>query len=237
MVARGVTSLPVPAVPRSVPPSRTVSAPYPLPEAMSSPTRSTPALIDRREALRRTSLLLGGIISAPTVAALLSGCDAPAPAAGWTPRALSATEAAQVATIVGHIIPTTDTPGAREAGVDRFIDRMLAEYYSTDNRAAFLRGLADVDRRAHAVKGTAFLDLDPGEQRDLLTALDAEAYRRETVSTAPGQPPFMRAMKELTLLGYYTSQAGATQELRYARVPGRFDGCVAFENIGRSWAT
>jgi hypothetical protein len=199
---------------------------------MSSFSPLRPDSIDRREALRCTALLLGGAISAPTLAAMLAGCETPAAGeTGWRPSALSDEQGAQVATIAEHIIPATDTPGARGAGVHRFIDRMLAEYYSADERAAFLAGLADVDTRAKNAKGKTFLDLSPSEQRDVLAALDAEAYRR-----AP-HPTFFRTMKELTLLGYYTSQIGATQELKYARVPGRFDGCIPFVTIGRAWST
>jgi hypothetical protein len=199
---------------------------------MSSSSPLRPDSIDRREALRRTALLLGGAISAPTLAAMLAGCETPAAGeAGWTPSALSDEQGAQVATIAEHIIPATDTPGARGAGVHRFIDRMLAEYYSADGRAAFLAGLADVDRRAKDAKSKTFLALSPSEQRDVLAVLDAEAYRQGP------HPTFFRTMKELTLLGYYTSQIGATQELKYARVPGRFDGCIPLATIGRAWST
>jgi gluconate 2-dehydrogenase gamma chain len=232
-----------------------------------------PGSIDRREALRRTALLLGGAISAPTLAAMLAGCETPAAGeTGWTPRALTTAQGALVATIAEHIIPTTDTPGARAAGVDRFIDTMLAEYYSPDERSAFLAGLADVDARARATKGKAFSDLPSPEQRDVLLLLDDEAYRRAPAPATnaaasavrgedaeqtrtegaaadqrkqdpvrphpePKRHPFFRTMKELTLLGYYTSQAGATQELKYAQVPGRFDGCIPFASIGRAWST
>jgi gluconate 2-dehydrogenase gamma chain len=240
---------------------------------MSASSPRLPGLIDRREALRRAALLLGGAISAPTLAAMLAGCETPAVGeAGWTPRALSDAQGAQVATIAEHIIPTTDTPGARAAGVHRFIDTMLAEYYSPDERSAFLAGLADIDARARVTKGRIFLELSPPEQRDVLTLVDAEAYRRapapaRNVAAAagggqdaeetrtegatadqrkkdparphpePGRQPFFRTMKELTLLGYYTSQIGAAQELKYAQVPGRFDGCVPFSSIGRAWST
>jgi gluconate 2-dehydrogenase gamma chain len=225
--------------------------------------------MDRREALRRTALLLGGAISAPTLAALLAGCETPSASESWTPRAMTVDQGALTATIAEQIIPTTDTPGAREAGVHRFIDRMLAEYYTPDERAAFLAGLADVDSRARAARGKTFVALSAVEQHALLVALDAEAYRamppaapnagvrgqdaastRSEGATAdqrtkeptrpvpePRHQPFFRTIKELTLLGYYTSQVGATRELKYTAIPGRFDGCVPYASIGRAWAT
>lgn len=198
-----------------------------------------PENIDRREALRRTALLLGGAISAPTLAAFLAGCEAPPVAEkGWKPAALTDEQGAMVATIAEQIIPATNTPGARAAGVHRFIDKMLAEYYQPAERDAFLAGLADVDRRARETKGKSFLRLSAADQHDVLASLDAEAYRRTSprAVAAPTPPPFFRTMKELTLLGYYTSQVGATVELRHAPVPGRFEGCIPLSRVGRAWA-
>ena len=43
-------------------------------------------------------------------------------------------------------------------------------------------------------------------------------------------------MKELTLVGYYTSEAGATEELTYEPVPGVWEGCVPYEDIGSAWS-
>ena len=220
--------------------------------------------IDRREALRRAALLLGGAVSAPALAGVLAGCRAAdAPRGAWSPRALTAEQAAAVATIAEHIVPETDTPGARAAGVDRFIDTMLAEYYGPDERARFVDGLTDVDARARRSYGRAFLRCSRDEQVALLTALDREAFatparparpdpdratQRGVATTPPADtsraaapaphapPPFFRTMKELTLLGYYTSEPGATRELRYARVPGRFEGCVPLARVGRAWA-
>lgn len=227
---------------------------------MSSPAEG----IDRREALRQTALLLGGILSAPTVAAVFAACDAPAAATGRS-GPLSAEQKALVEAIAEQIIPETDTPGARGAGVPRFIETMLADYYSADQRAQFLAGLADIDARSRRAYGKRFVDCSRREQHDVLAALDREAYHdgaasiagtgrmedrgRTENATADQRPddstrtkargsrtPFFRTMKELTLVGYYTSQVGATRELRYAQVPGRFDGCVPFATIARAWA-
>ena len=65
----------------------------------------------------------------------------------------------------------------------------------------------------------------------------AEAKMDTTRRGSSRQPPhFFRTMKELTVLGYYTSQIGATKELRHAPIPGRFNGCVPLKTVGRTWA-
>src|SRR5687767_554297 len=102
-------------------------------------------LIGRREALRRAALLLGGVLSAPAIAGVLAGCDARSTEGTW--RALTAEQADLVATIADHIIPETDTPGARAAGVAVFIDKMLAGHYGDEDRRRVLNGLADADAR------------------------------------------------------------------------------------------
>jgi hypothetical protein len=180
-------------------------------------------VIDRREALRRAALALGGALSTPLVTAVLAGCSEKADGA-WRPRALTADQVDLVAAIAEHILPETDTPGARGVGVHRFIDTLLAESYPATERAAFVAGLADVDARAQRASGQSFLRATPAEQLALLEQLDREAA------------PFFRIMKELTLVGYYTSEVGATRELHHAPVPGRYEGCVPLARIGRTWA-
>jgi len=190
--------------------------------------------IDRREALRRAALLLGGALSASTVAGVLAGCEARrTPDGAWVPRALSSDQLDLVATIAEHILPETDTPGARAVGVHRFIDAMLADSFADEERRHFLAGLSDVDARAQRSWGCAFLRCATHEQRAVLDQLDREAF---AAALDRGAPPFFRTMKELTLVGYYTSEAGATRELRHAPVPGHFEGCVPLDQIGRAWA-
>ena len=178
-------------------------------------------MVDRREALRRAALLLGGALAAPTVAGVLAGCEARrVPDGAWKPRALTPDQADLVATIAEHILPETDTPGARAVGVHRFIDAMLAESYPADDRA----------RRTC---GRPFLQCATTDQRALLVQLDHEAF---AAKRDLDEAPFFRTMKELTLVGYYTSEIGATHELRHAPVPGHFEGCVPRSAIGRTWA-
>src|SRR5689334_23400200 len=105
--------------------------------------------IDRREALRRAALFLGGVLSAPTIAGVLAGCESRrADANASTPRALNGDQLELVATMTEHILPETDTPGARAAGVHHFIDTMLSEYYPAKEKQLFIDGLGDVDARS-----------------------------------------------------------------------------------------
>src|SRR5213076_416984 len=137
-------------------PMRTVMHPLPglawrtscKAEAVGAPpmTQTSNEPIDRREALRRAALLLGGALAAPTVAGVLAGCQAArVPDGAWAPRALSRAQVELVAAMAEHILPETDTPGARAAGVHRFIDAMLAESFPPSERERFLAGLAEVD--------------------------------------------------------------------------------------------
>src|SRR4030081_1135802 len=131
-------------------------------------------LITRREALARTALLLGGTLAASTITGAERAVWAATP--GWRPRTLSAQEAEMVATMAEHIIPTTDTPGGRAAGVHRLVDALLTEFYGPAERNRFLAGLRALNIRAIREHGAPFLRCTAREQVDLLTALDAEAY-------------------------------------------------------------
>jgi hypothetical protein len=200
-----------------------------------TPTR--PDVIDRREALRRAALMLGGVLSAPVVAGVLTGCEARRVSGGaWRPRALSPEQVDLVATIAEHILPETDTPGARAVGVHQFIDAMLADAYSEADRRRFVAGLAAVDARARAACGGSFVACGLEQQRALLDDLDRETFAQPFPPPGGTDVPFFRTMKELTLVGYYTSEVGATRELHHAPVPGRYDGCVPLAQIGRTWA-
>lgn len=196
---------------------------------MESEPRLSGDAIGRREALRRTAMLLGASLSAPAIAGVFAGCSSRIEGS-WTPLALTSEQGELVATIAEHIIPETDTPGARAAGVHVFIDKMLAEHYPPAVRQRVLDGLTDTDARARRDCGGPFIRCSADEQRTLLTRIDQDAFPE------PREPSWFRTVKELTILGYYTSEIGAMQELRHVRVPGRFEGCVPLAKIGRAWA-
>ena len=189
-------------------------------------------MIHRREALRRAACLLGAAISAPTLEAVLAGCQHPGASAGN--RTLSPEQREMVLAMAEHILPETDTPGARTARVDEFIDAMLTDFYLPDRRDRFLAGLDGVDARARRVFGSGFAKLTPDQQLEQVKALNDEAFRPGGGSR-DGLRSFFRMFKELVVVGYYTSEVGATKELR-ANPAGPWRADIPYAELGRSWS-
>ena len=134
---------------------------------------------------------------------------ATAQAAAYTPKALTKAQLETVAALAELIIPTTETPGARAALVDRFIDNVMANT-RPDDKERFLAGLTWIDARSNALFGKPFTGATPELQTELLTKLAApDGHAAED---APGVP-FFTAMKTMTIAGYYSTQIGLMQEL------------------------
>jgi hypothetical protein len=190
--------------------------------------------VNRRDAVKAIGVLLGTAVTPSVARAVGAGYRASAPGAPLL--FLTPYQGELVATLTEHIIPATDTPGARAARVDAFIDGLLADVFTADERNRFAAGLAEVEARARAAHGATFLTATPAQQVALLTTMQGEA-RAAGGSPSPSLPrPFFPWLKELTLVGYYTSEIGASQELRYVHVAGRYDGDVPYRQIGRAYS-
>lgn len=194
--------------------------------------------MDRRDALKRTALLMGGMVSAPAIMGVLKGCTAK-PGIDWKPEFLTQDQASVVSTVSEIIIPRTDTPGAKDAGVPSFIDQMLKEVYSAEDQKLFTDGLAAFNEEAKKAYDEEFSDLDEEDQAALVKKLHDAAIEVEKTTDPAPKRPFILQMKELTMLGFFTSEVGATQVLQYLPVPGAYKGCVPLSEAGngKTWAT
>jgi hypothetical protein len=139
--------------------------------------------------------------------------------------------------MIDQIIPATDTPGAKDARVNEFIDVILTDWAAEEERKDFLKGLAGVDEQSMAVFGKNFVEARSPQQVVLLEAMEdaSQIIRRRRVrrSTAPVEERdpqlrgnFFRVFKGITLHGYYTSEIGFTQELKEQIIPGASHGCT-----------
>lgn len=189
-------------------------------------------LINRKEALKRVSYLMGGVIGAPTVLGFLSGCTASTAAAkNFSPDQI--TFLSQVSDI---IIPETDTPGAAEVGVPKFMDDMIFTIWEEEDRNDFLKKMEAFQKKAAKDLGKPFTEATEQERTAYINKEHEAVFGGNVDWDAPR--PFIWTMKEMTITGYFSSEVGMTQVLQYTLVPGYFDGCLPYEEAGGNvWAT
>ena len=195
--------------------------------------------IDRRQA----ALSFGALWTALVIPA---GALAQAtPALTWTPKALTAIQARTLDAVAELIIPATDTPGAREAGVPAFVDRWVGNWCAAADAKAIRTGLDRIEADAKAAHGAGFASLTVQQQTSILLRHDVPAVaagvgRGDTetglTNAAARAAPFFPQLKELVTVGYFTSRAGAMKAVRYDPNPGAYKGCVPLSQIGRAWA-
>ncbi len=176
-------------------------------------------MIKRREALERISLILGGTLSTQMTAGVMGQVLNEGASVDITEG-----QAMLLAELADVIIPTTDTPGAKAAGVEQFIIRVLRDCYVIDDQKTFYTALAKIDEASRTAHGTGFVDLTP-EQK---IAMVEDTTKTNTA--------FFKQMKQFTLVGYFTSEIGATQALEYLPIPGKFEGDVPFKPGQKAWA-
>jgi len=187
--------------------------------------------MNRREAIASVAWLLGGTVVG---ADLLTSCT---PKAKQVNELFDQDQVAVLNEVADTILPATKTPGAKAANVGPFMAVMVKDCYTPEDQQVFIKGLKQLDKASQQKYKKTFMELEGKHRTALLTALDAEqrAYMRDKKPEAPSH--YFRMMKELTLLGYFTSEAGATQALRYVAVPGRYEGCVDYKKGDRAWAS
>jgi hypothetical protein len=190
--------------------------------------------MNRREAVRNVALLLGTALSASTLSAL-EGCNPKGP----ENYVLKAPETRSLlAEVAETIIPKTDTPGAKEAKVEDFIVTMLNDCYKTTDQQVVLDGLKKIDAASEKQYKKPFMDISADQKTALLTEIDKErvAYNKRDNKKEGDPTHYFQMLKELTLLGYFTSEPGATKALRYVPVPGKFEGCIPYKKGDKAWA-
>jgi hypothetical protein len=198
-------------------------------------------LVNRREAILRVSALLGGVAFVGgnnLLAAVEKANSAVEPA----PGTFSAQDVAYLDEIAETILPATKTPGAKAAKTGAFMALMVTDCYSPAERKVFLDGMRKVDEAMRKAHNVSFMAATPEQRLAVLTTLDHEQKRmmdaREAAKAASPQPAhYFRMMKELALLGFFTSKIGCTQALRYVEAPGRFDPCLPYTPGEPAWAS
>jgi hypothetical protein len=210
---------------------------------MSNPTR--------RQVLQQITAMLGGaaLIGGDSLAVFTFDDTARATAMVQGAGAFTAAEIALLDEIAETILPQTSTPGAKAAKTGAFMALMVTDTYTDRNQAVFREGLTQVDAASTRAHGVSFMAATPAQRLVVAETLDREqkavmdarlappTNRAPLPSSSNDDPPhYFRLMKELALLGFFTSEIGMTQALRYIESPGRYDPCAPHAPGDRAWA-
>lgn len=186
----------------------------------------------------------------------LEGCNTPG---SELINGFSERDIALLDEIAETILPKTNTPGAKDAAVGVFITVMVNDCYTPQDQQVFREGMVLLNDACQNKFNTDFMKATKEERHELLLSLDREAKVYQEKVTAfnneqneKEQEEFERGnlafkksfmsshyytmMKQLTLLGFFTSEKGATEALRYVPVPGRYDACIPYHKGDRAWA-
>lgn len=215
--------------------------------------------MNRRELLNRIAALTGVAVIGGDV--FLMQVNAAPISFGNTALRFTAREINLLDEIGETIIPTTDTPGAKAAKTGKFMEVMVRDCYTIPQQNAFMSGLKAFPEECMQQYGKSFFSMTTRQRHDLLVTLEKEAKafnetqqerdknRRHVLETENKDNSyamqkefealprhFYTMVKQLTLLGFFTSQTGMTKTLRYVAIPGRYDGNVPYIKGQRAWA-
>ncbi|WP_284449818.1 gluconate 2-dehydrogenase subunit 3 family protein [Spongiibacter tropicus] len=153
---------------------------------------------------------------------------------------LTAAQKSTLAMLTETIIPRTETPGAMDAGVPRFVELMVFEWLNEDERRLFLEGFNALMTTVQEQYQQPFDELPESTRVDILDDLEREAsdsswYAFGEIPVYVSDAPFICQLKELTIWGFFTSEVGGTQVLRYEAMPMKFDGHRKLDDDDSSW--
>lgn len=195
--------------------------------------------MNRRDVIKSSALFVGYAVSTTALSNLFISCKSEVQL-DWKPVFLSNNQARTISEMTECILPRTQTPGAKDLHIDRFIDKMLKDLLSADEQKDFVEGLNAFESACKSQNGASFAESTPQQQTAFLQKMDKEAAKLDpsvwVANVGKAAPtPFYRRVKALTLLGYYTSQDIGEKVLSFDPIPGVFIGCMPLAQVGNAW--
>jgi hypothetical protein len=211
--------------------------------------------MERRELLKMIAVITGGAVIGGEF--LFTGCKNPDSAV--KPLAFTEEDIAFLDEVAETILPQTTTAGAKAAGVGRHITVMVTDCYTKEDQEIFHTGMKQLNEACDKMHGHDFMKATPEERTELLVSLDKErkeyhkkksdfdnvenekdkeertkgndGYKKKTMPNH-----YFQQMKQLTISGYFTSEKGRKEGLRYTPVPGKFQGEIDYKKGDKIFA-
>lgn len=196
--------------------------------------------MNRREALKHSSLILGYTLSASALSQVWSGCTSK-PSSDWKPSFFTKEQFATISEIAERILPTTDIPGAKDLNIDQFVDLMIKNTFPEKDQLSLVTELERFEQECQEAMGDRFAELAAPDQESFLLEKEKESNTvnhtiwGETVGNQKPLP-FYRKIKSMILLGYFTSEKVGENILTYEPVPGSQAGCIPLSEVGNAYS-
>lgn len=196
--------------------------------------------INRRTAIKKTGLLAGLAVLAPSLSGILQSCQGET-IESWSPEFFKSEEADLISAMVDTIIPRTNTPGGLDVNVHVFLDKMVAEGYDESGKAYMRTELNKLSQQAIEDHGAPFPELDDAAKRAFLKKLEKSSPKIGPGVWGTGvgdqEPPgFYRSLKSMMIWAYASTEKISTEVLNYNPIPGEYNGCIPVSEVGNRWA-
>lgn len=181
---------------------------------------------------------MGYAVAGSSLAGVLNGCKADT-STGWKPAFFSELQLLDIAEIAETILPKTDTPGAKDVQVERFVDAMLHEFLSSAEQKHFMNGYKAFSTLCKQSTGKTFADCTEQERIAILKQQESVSpaiISSDLFFTKSPKPSFYRKLKELSILGYFTSEEIGKNVLSYDPIPQKYIPCLPESEVGNVWA-
>lgn len=194
----------------------------------------------RRELIQKTTMALGYTLSGPSLIALLNSCDLKH-SLSYKPVFFTEEQGLIISDMAEVILPRTKTPGAKDVGVPIFIENYVKEVFTKEQQDKFMADIDVFNKGSIPTHFRLFIECTIDSQSAYIKELHRDAQQNITGASegwwasSQSEKPFIMTVKELTLLGFFTSKIGASEVLQYNPAPGPYQGCVPLKTVGKAW--
>ena len=192
------------------------------------------ATMNRRQAIKRTSLMTGAGLFAPGIFAALQSCANRDQDLNWDPRVLSQEQVVLLNHLSDTIVPETESPSASQVRVVEFVDLVMADVLTDDLNNSILRAIDELESYSISEEGSSFVELPMENRTNLVQAIDDAAFTDDPAEKM--ELTFLtdyRYLKSLVLMAYFTSEEGVKQNLDYVVIPGEYEPCITLPDDGK----
>lgn len=193
--------------------------------------------MERRDAIRYTAVFLGAGLASSTILTMMQGCTVDT-SDDWAPSFFSKEESDFILELGETMLPKTNTPGAKDAMINRYLDTIRPLRFTESDNEAYKSDINTLMTQANAEMSKEFIKSSPEERLEWVKKTDTNAFTllKNNPAMKNEERPFYLKLKEDILSAYFSSEAVAKNYFAYDPIPGKYEPCIPYTDIGKAWA-